>query len=61
MVFIQNINYNILIFGTFFLYGYQDESEKWELYQGINVFLLELKQKTAETVVHITHTIINIF
>ena len=36
---LHNINNNILISNPYFLGIYQDESEKWDIYQDIDIFL----------------------
>ena len=51
------INNNILIYHLSYLGGYQCESESWELYEDIKIFLVE--KKSAETMCHVTHDIIN--
>ena len=58
---LYNINDHILISNPYYSDVYQEKSEKLELYQEI-MFLdwNQTKIKTAETVVHITHAIINI-
>ena len=61
-MFIHDIDNNILNSDASFLSVYQDESEKWELYQEINIFWVGTKPKnTAETEVHVTRAIINIW
>ena len=62
MIFIYEINNNILNYGAGFLCGYQDEYQKWDIYQKINnVWVGTKHNKTSETAVHYTHAIINIF
>ena len=46
MVFIHEINNNILISHPFFLGEYQEKYENWELYQEINFGGWEPKLKT---------------
>ena len=48
MVFIHDIDNNILNYGTRFSRVYQEESEIWELYQEIIVFGLEPNKKMAK-------------
>ena len=61
MIFIHDIDNNILDSNERFLGVYQDKSEKWELYQEINIFWLEPNKKTVEILVRVTHAIINIY
>ena len=58
---IHEINNNILNYGVLFLGGYQDKYENWELYQDMDDFWGYNPQKISETVVHVTHSIINIW
>ena len=44
MMIMHDMNNNILIYGTSYLGGYQDEYEKWELYKEINIFGVILKK-----------------
>ena len=58
---LHGINDDILISNPSYSGVYQYETEKLELYKEINIyFRLEPSKKTAETVVQITHAIINI-
>ena len=62
MMSIHDIDNNILNSGAGLLGVYQDKYEKWELYQEINSILVGTKPKIiAETVLHVTHAIINIW
>ena len=57
---VHDIDNNRLILHPSYLGLYQDEYEIQELYQDINSFLgLEPKQQNAESMVHVTHAIIN--
>ena len=61
MMLLHKINNNILISHPPYSILYQHEYENWELYQEINIFLVGNKQKKAETAVHVTHAIINMW
>ena len=61
MMFIHDIDNNILNYGAKFLSVYQDEFERLDIYQdNINSFGMESNQKTSETAVHVINPIINI-
>ena len=61
MMFIHDIDNNILNSGVRFLRVYQDEYEMWEIYQEINMFWVGSKpKKTDKTVVNDNNAIINI-
>ena len=59
MMLLYYINNNTLISHPFYLGVCQDESEKWYLHQENFVGGCNLNKNTAETAVHVTHSIIN--
>ena len=62
-MFFHDKNNNILISGGSSSGGYQDEYENWDLFKVIKIFFWvgTKNKKTDKLVVHITHTIINIW
>ena len=59
---LHNINNNILIYHPSYPDLYQDEAKKRELQKEINIYFWvgTKPKKTYNTVVHLTHAIINI-
>ena len=54
---LNHINNNIIIPNPYNSGVYQDEYEKWDFYQEIDIFLVETKQKTANQNIKTAHDI----
>ena len=61
MMLLLDLNNNLLIYNLYYFSVYQYEYENWELYQEINIYLVEKNQKTLETVVLVTRVVINLW
>ena len=61
MMLLLDINNNLLISNLYYFSVYQYKYENWELYQEINIYLVEKNQKTLETVVLVTRVVINLW
>ena len=61
MMILHDIKNNILIYDTYYSYGYQYEYENWYLHKEINIFEKRNRKTTTELAVHATNMIIKIW
>ena len=60
MMLLNNINNNVLFSNPYYPGAYQDDSEKWDLFQEINIVVgWNQTKQIAETTVHVTNEITN--